>query len=53
MGNIFSVFTPHSDPLLPVKYVSAGVGIDDDDLEEHYEKNHNDTIAGAYLWGVI
>ena len=53
MGNIFSVFTLHRNPLLPVKYISAGVGLDDEDLEEYYDKHHNNTIAEAYLWGVI
>ena len=53
MGNIFSTLSRHGDPLLPVKYVNAGLGIDDDDLEEYYDKHHNSEIADAYLWGVI
>ena len=53
----------HDDPLLPVEFVTAGLtdsaetaetaGMDDEDLEEYYDKHHNSVIAEAYLWGTI
>ena len=53
MGSIFSSLSFHKDPLLPVKYVDVSVGVCEEDLENYYDKHHNNTIAEAYLWGVI
>jgi len=52
MGNIFSFSKHDKDLLLPVKYVDVGME-DKQDLEKYYDKHHNNTIAEAYLWGVI
>ena len=50
MGSIFSSLSFHKDPLLPVKYVDVSVGVCEEDLENYYDKHHNNTIADAYLW---
>lgn len=52
MGSIFSSFSKQDkDRLLPIEYVNVVVG--EQDLEKYYDKHHNNTIAEAYLWGVI